>query len=354
MLDDEFSLIQYLNEKQHTSADPYQDVVVGIGDDAAVTNWPVGAQVVMTCDAMVEGVHFVRDWHELAAQAVGYKALASTISDIAAMGGVPKYVTVTLAVPKQTSRRWLRQMYDGMYQCANKYQVAIVGGDTVSTKGPLLVSLHAVGMIPAGQQPLCRSAAQDGDVVFITNELGVAAAGLHRLLSYDKAQDGTRGQRGERWLIGCARLTEAHLFPEPQCAAGRLFGESRLVHALNDISDGLASEAWELAEASKLGIVLERAKLPVHWALQMYADDAAVQRDAYEWMFYGGEDYQLVGTVAEANWSELEMMCSRHNLKITAIGRVSQAVEGVVLLEADGSQLPLAKKGYNHFADGVE
>jgi thiamine-monophosphate kinase len=209
-------------------------------------------------------------------------------------------------------------------------------------------------MIADGQQALCRSAAQDGDVLFITNELGVAAAGLHRLLTYDKAHDGTRGQRGERWLIGCSRLTETHLFPEPQCAAGRLFGESQLVHALNDISDGLASEAWEIAEASKLGIVLERAKLPVHWALQMYAQDDAVQRDLYEWMFYGGEDYQLVGTVAEANWSELELLCNRNNIKITAIGRVSQNVEGVMLLDADGSQQVLAKKGYNHFANGVE
>ncbi len=335
---DEFSLIRYLTEKRAPSSRNEEEheagVLVGIGDDAAVMDWPAGARLVMSCDAMVEHVHFSattsRPYH------IGYKAAASTISDIAAMGGAAKYVTVSLVLPARIEAEWLRAMYDGIFDCLHRYGVALVGGDTVSTRGDLAVSLTAVGMLPVGQEPLCRSAARAGDVVFLTNQVGLAAAGLHALLN---------GAQPEQ-------LMAEHMAPQPQMQAGALFGASGLVHALNDVSDGLASEAWEIAEASGAGLLLDERALPIAEALREYADLTGL--DPLPWMLYGGEDYQLIGTTSSAAWPALHRMCGEQGIAVCAIGTVSDAFVGVRLRFADGREQAIEKKGYNHFPDKAE
>lgn len=344
MAHDEFSLIRYLTEKLTDSAELSNDVLVGIGDDAAVMRWPATSALVMSCDTMVEHVHFSVQTSR--PYEIGYKAMASTISDIAAMGAIPKFVTVSLVLPAHAEPEWLRTMYDGLSMCANKYGVTIVGGDTVSTKGDLAVSLTAVGMLPNGQSALLRSAAQTGDIVFLTNTTGRSAAGLHYLLHHTFIQDDKQSSSAISTLI------QEHMAPEPQVTAGELFGTCGLVHALNDVSDGLASESWEIAEASQKGLLLHQHNLPLDEALCRYAE--SVNLNPLDWVLYGGEDYQLVGTVASANWLSFHSLCEQAGISISAIGEVTDTFVGVQLLSPTGVRLPIQKKGYNHFASGQE
>jgi thiamine-monophosphate kinase len=332
---DEFSLIRFLTEQQ-TDGAAAADVEVGIGDDAAVMRWG-GGRLVMTCDTMVEHVHFNARTMPMAA--VGWKALASTISDLAAMGAEAKFVTVALIVPPSFDPQALRSLYEGLYACAQQYGVAVVGGDTVSTRSDLAVSVTAVGCLPPDESPLLRAQAQAGDIVFVSGYPGCSGAGLHLLL--------TDPDRQTDFPALCA----AHQRPQPQLTLGRMFAQGGLVHSLNDISDGLASEAWELAEASNIGITLVSSKLPIHPELRTYCERSGLE--AAEFVLSGGEDYELVGTCAQADWPALQAQAAAAGLLLTAVGTASDSFAGVQWQEKpDGVAKRLAKKGYNHFGNG--
>lgn len=354
---DEFSLIRMLTEGREANGGEQvpdrpgladvgtnvadKDVLVGIGDDAAVMRWTDGERLVMTCDAMVERVHFHK--RTMSAHAVGYKALAGTISDLAAMGATGKFATVTLVVPREYSAEWLRECYDGLYACAQRYGIALVGGDTVATETDLVISVNAVGGLPAGEQALTRGRARPGDAVFVTGYPGLSGAGLHGLLARLKGTSADqKASADERMLV------EAHQYPQPQMLAGRLFAVSGLVRALNDVSDGVASEAWEIIEASAgCGMVLEEAWLPIHPVMASYGERVGV--NPLDWFLFGGEDYQLLGTVGEADWAELARLCAQQSIQIAKIGAVTDQAGVVNVRAPDGSLRPLAKRGYNHF-----
>lgn len=348
---DEFGLIRLLtasrghgiSEGTEKKEEEGTGVVVGIGDDAAVLDGRTGFQWVASCDTMVRDVHFKEETMRYAD--IGYKAMASNISDMAAMGAVPRFALVALTVPREETEEALRELYDGLYECAGRYGVAVVGGDTTSTPGGLMISITVLGEVEQGRAQL-RSAARPGDRVFITGPLGGSAAGLHLLLSREcSAYERSGLSEGERWLV------EAHQRPVPQVEAGRLLSTSGLGHALNDISDGLASEAWEIAEASGCLIELEEGKLPHAEALVRYAGEKGL--DPLELMLYGGEDYQLIGTVAGENEGRLLQLMVEAGLECYMIGQVAQAPAvagpGVVMRKKDGSRVALGKRGYNHF-----
>ncbi|MDF2964331.1 MAG: thiamine-monophosphate kinase, partial [Paenibacillus sp.] len=245
---DEFALIQWLTDgKQSRAFQQAGGVEAGIGDDAAVVNLTPGCQLVMTCDTMTETVHFknttMRDYD------IGYKAMASAVSDIAAMGAIPKYALVAVSFPQGTELARLEEMYQGLYDCANRWSVVITGGDTTSSSGGLTITVTVMGEVEKGKA-LLRSGAKPGDVLFATGLLGCSAAGLDYLLQ--------RGLPAERWSEQPADpdaelLIQAHCRPEPRIEEGQLLQQSGVCHALNDVSDGLASEAWEISEASGIG-----------------------------------------------------------------------------------------------------
>jgi thiamine-monophosphate kinase len=341
---DEFSLIRTLTERGQTPETmPSADVLVGIGDDAALMKWTDDCHMIMTCDTMVEHIHFAS--HTMSAHAVGYKALASTISDIAAMGGTPKFVTISLVIPRHQSQTWLSECYDGLYDCAARFGVSIVGGDTVATNGDLSISVTAVGAIANTRKPLTRAAAQVGDLVFVTDCVGLSTAGLDALQHRSKPNSDAERE----WLD---QLIRAHQYPQPQIKAGQIMASVDGVHALNDISDGLASEAWEIVEASQIGMDLISENLPIHPALAWYASERAAE--LLGWMLYGGEDYQLVGTVAPADWPELKRRCAAEGIDLYVIGTMSDVHQSVKMTDGNGSTQIIEKKGYNHFADGAE
>lgn len=351
---DEFALIRLLNrprQAEPAAGSGESGVVVGIGDDAAVLRPNDGVDLVVTCDTMVESTHFKPE--TMTHADIGYKAMTSNLSDIAAMGGVPRWAVVALAVPKGYSPEALLELYDGLYACASRYDTAVVGGDTTLSPAGLTITVTVIGEASRGRA-LLRSSAKPGDAVFVTGPLGDSAAGLHALLARGEPAGGT-----ELLPESVRSLAQAHRRPEPRLAAGRLLAASELEGrlSLNDISDGLASEAWELAEMSGVRIRLYRERIPISAALVDYA--ASVGVDPLEWALYGGEDYELVGTARPEAAEGLSRMFAQSGMSLYWIGEVLEAEAedandqggvGVLLETADGCETPIGKKGYNHFA----
>ncbi|KQN96149.1 thiamine-phosphate kinase [Paenibacillus sp. Leaf72] len=396
---DEFASISHWTAgRQSAEWQQQRGVTLGIGDDTAIIA-PAGMadeldgplELLMAVDTMVETVHF--NAYTMTDEDVGYKALAANVSDIAAMGGVPRHALVSVSVPAAYGPERIARLYDGLYACAADYGVAIVGGDTTSSPQHLVVAVTVTGAVEAGRA-LRRSGAKPGDAVVLTGAVGLSAAGLHLLLARKqerqeqaareavesgetgRASDasdasgtqpagdsqaassaGVSNQAQHEEVRGAAALIGAHCRPVPSVRAGRLLLERGSCNSLNDVSDGLASEAWEIAEASQCCLVLKEDMLPRSGSMAAYAADVGI--DPLEWMLYGGEDYVLLGTMEAADVQAAREAFHAEGLPFYIVGEVRQGAPSVVLepalsAKADGAAakgkcMPLAKRGYNHF-----
>lgn len=318
---DEFEWIDKISPKKHLQP----TLIEGIGDDAALIRPESGYDDILCVDTMVESIHFSRK--TMSPFHIGYKALAVNISDVAAMGGSPKFYLVSIAIPKGWAESELEDIYRGMAELAESYQIDLIGGDTVSTEGPLVVSVTVHGRVQQDRK-LLRKNARPGDVVFLTGPVGLSAAGLNSLLHDEESIE---------------RLIEAHQMPTPQVEAGLLLAESGYRIALNDISDGLASEANEIAEASNVHITLEEEWLPTIQELSSFTKEQVL-----EWMLYGGEDFQLIGTASAEDWHSLLKKFEGDGLPLYKIGTVSEGPTKVSLKNGN-EVIPIFKQGYNHF-----
>ena len=337
---DEFQLIQQLLRKQQ----PSSQVVVGPGDDAAVLRPRPGKDLVAACDAMVEGPHFTRQ--TMLPYDIGWKVMAANLSDLAAMAAEPRFALVTLGANEDWAVDELVELFGGLYDLAERYDVQVVGGDTVSSPGGLFVSVTLLGEVEKGCAWL-RSAAKAGDQVFVTGPLGGSAAGLHALLNPKMAEEWE--QKGDSGQL--ASIVQMHQRPLPQVEAGRVLAALPFCGALNDVSDGLASEVWEIAEASRVAVLIEEARLPIAESVRDFAQFCQVAPE--DWALYGGEDFQLVGTVPSGHWPALELAFRKRGLPLYRYGEVREGL-GVFLKRRDGSTVPIAKLGYNHFANKNE
>ncbi|NDI34715.1 thiamine-phosphate kinase [Chengkuizengella sediminis] len=336
---DEFALIQSLNYKKQSKHFQHKlGVINGIGDDAAVVQTRKGSQLVMSCDTMVETIHF--NSYTMLDEDVGYKALASNLSDVAAMGAVPKYALISLSIPKHYSTLRLKKIYKGLYACANQFEIAVIGGDTTKSPKHLNLSITVIGEVESNQA-LLRSNAKVNDLVFTTGYLGCSAAGLDYLLAAKQKQL-TLDQIPMNFRL----LVQEHRRPTPQIKAGRILSISKRCHSLNDVSDGLSSEAEEISEASNVGILLDEVKLPVHPKLKEYGHSTG--KNPIDWILYGGEDYQLLGTASKANVIELHSRFQQHGIPFFIIGEVVTQ-KGVQMKDRYGNIKKIHKKGYNHF-----
>lgn len=324
----EFGLIDLI--KENTINDS-KTVCRGIGDDAAVLNPTRDMLQLATADMLMEGVHFSLD--TISPRQLGFKALAVNISDIAAMGGLPRHALVCIALPEHTPVSFVEQLYAGMKDVAARYAVNIVGGDTISSPCGIVISVTVLGETEP-DRVIYRSGAQIGDLIVVSGTLGDSAGGLD-ILRHKPACDNKE------------RLMQAHFEPEPQIKLGRICSRYG-VHALNDISDGLASEINEICKASNRGAVIYKEKLPVSEELRVLALQTG--RVLTDYALYGGEDYQLVFTAHPDTVREIMEI----NIpgKLTVIGRITAPETGVLLIDELGSHVPLPAGGYNHFAGG--
>jgi len=333
----EFGLIELLADivnkstsASATSGSGYH-LLLGIGDDAAV--WRADASIQMaTTDTLVQDVHFTLDtatWEEL-----GWKALAINISDIAAMGGVPRYALVTLGLPSDTEVKDVAQLYRGMEEIAQRYDVAIVGGDIIGA--PLVIISVTVMGSATGEADyphniLTRAAAVVGDLIAVTGYLGTSAAGLQMLKSnmqFDK----------ETTFL----LRQAHLRPVPRVTEGQiLLAEGG--RAAIDISDGLVGDLAKMCQASGVGSRIGVDKVPVHPTVR-----AAFKDDCLKLALAGGEDYELLFTTRAELMDRVKGQIS---CPVTVIGEiVADTTSQVRLIDAEGKEIQLEKTGWDHFA----
>ncbi|MBR5319899.1 MAG: thiamine-phosphate kinase [Peptococcaceae bacterium] len=340
----EFGLIDLINIPAYAP----EQMVLGRGDDCAVLPFDAAQYQVLSCDLLVEDVHFIRK--RITPRQLGYKAVAVNLSDVAAMGGRPVHILLSLALPPDYTVEEWQAFYQGVDDICRKYQVNVIGGDTTSSRDKLAINVTVLGLVEKQYLHL-RSAAVPGDVVFVTGALGGSRAGLELILR-DLADEQDVMLR-DLSQYHKESLLQCHCQPEPCCeeiaVLNQLAGPD--LHALNDISDGLLSECSEIAEASGSSLVLRPEQVPVHESCAFLADRLGT--DGLRWAMSGGEDYQLVGTMAAERAEEIcAAYRSRTGKNISIVGFVEPG-SGVYLLQEEERKL-VKQRGYNHFEAAQE
>lgn len=306
-------------------------VVVGPGDDAAVIEPVRGALDVITTDVQVEGVHF--DHQFVPPDAIGHRALAVNLSDLAAMGATPRAVLLSLVLPDALDVAIVDGMLDGFLALAAEHHVTIVGGNISRSPGPMMVDVTAVGAVRP-RRLLTRAGARPGDAVYVTGTIGDAAVGWQVL------------QQGRLW---CAVCQERYLRPQPRVRAGTLLGRNRAASACMDTSDGLADAVRQLAEASQVGIALDARLLPMGDEVRRWhgAHGSSAIDSVVDTVLGGGEDYELLFTVRPAHQGRLrDVRRSLGGLPITRIGVTTKDRALSIRTEAGERELPF---GFDHF-----
>lgn len=313
----EFSLIkQFFVKKWKEDA----NIICGMGDDAAVVQLSAKHRLVTSVDTLVSGIHFYPD---MPPKALGYKVLAVNLSDLAAMGALPKWFTLALTIP-DVNQDWLEHFSLGLFACAKKFNVTLIGGDT--TRGPLSVTVQVLGELAEAVQPLLRSGAALGDGIYVSGYLGAAAAAVKQL-------------GGEGLLSVPQACEDALYYPKPQIALGQLLvGQAS---SAIDISDGLVADLNHILEQSQgLGAELWQDKLPIHPSLlSIYSEEKQL-----DCVLYGGEDYQLCFTLSDSASLDKKKLAQ---YGVVQIGQVSQQ-SGVFLVYRENKKT-LSIKGWQHF-----
>ncbi|MFY8298301.1 thiamine-phosphate kinase [Pseudoalteromonas sp. SS15] len=302
-----------------------RDVDLGIGDDCALVTIPEGCQLAVTTDTLVEGVHFFSD---ISPKALGHRILAVNLSDLAAMGAEPAWISIGLTLPN-VDETWLEQFTEGMHDIAEYYNVQLIGGDT--TQGPLTITVCAKGIVPKGKA-LTRSGAKVGDWLYVTGDLGDAALAIEA--------------RKQGW-----ELSEAHRayvqkkfdYPAPQVAAGQVL--RGLANSAIDISDGLLADLNHILTHSGVGATIHADKVPLSNALKNLPDEEVRLMLA---MAYG-DDYQLLFTVPDSNRVAVEKRLAEYGVTPTCIGQINANAGDVSLLYKD-KPWPFPATGFEHFS----
>ncbi len=308
----EFELIARLTKSLPTN----QNVVIGAGDDCAVLDFGLPDKwLLFKTDATVEGVHFTKDTPP---EKIGRKALARALSDIAAMAGTPTAALVTIALPQKFDVQFVEAIYTGMRALAQKLGVAIVGGETTANPERILISIALLGFVPRGKAVL-RSGAKTGDAIFVTAELGGSLAGKH-------------------------------LEFEPRLAEARWLAENFSIHAMIDLSDGLAGDLRHILKASHVGAELLKDAIPISRAAKLRAKESPSAKPPFVAALTEGEDFELLFTVAGVDAVKLLDAWKKQfpKLRLSCIGKIT-ADEGITIRDQTGAQ-PLAAHGYVHFA----
>ncbi len=325
----EFTLIERLREQLAPAVRSSTAVPLGIGDDAALWSPEPGYQVVVSTDALVEGVHFRLDWTDW--RSLGHKMLAVNISDIAAMGAVPSLATIVLGLTGDEAVVDLESLYQGANDIAAAYGVTIAGGDIVRSPGGIFLSVSLLGQVASGWA-VGRDGACEGDLVVVSGTLGASAAGMHLLAARSDAATADL-------------LVASHLRPVPRVALGSVMHESGVTAAM-DLSDGLLGDLRKILAASSVSAEIDLDLVPVLPAVRALFPDSWRNLATR-----GGEDYELLMTIPEHRYAELHRRAGDAGATVTVVGRVLQAVEGQPrVLLAHGEGLESETGAFDHFA----
>jgi len=320
---DEFTLIQQFFSAAQSRI--VQDgVILGIGDDAAIIKPAEGEELLFTTDTLIKGVHFPEQTDP---RAIGHKALAVNLSDIAAMTGQARWFTLALSLP-EADAAWLKAFSNGLFTLAKKFAVSLVGGDT--TRGPLSITLSVIGTIPE-KMAIRRSTASPGDAIYITGLPGMAALGLAAI-------------KGELTLsdIDQSNCLDKLNYPQPRLLEGHFL--RNYASSMIDVSDGLTADLGHIVQASGCGAVIDSVSLKnILPAVSGLSDERVI--DA---ALYGGDDYELLFTVPASEALKLEQSWPPLFSPLTQIGEITEG-EGILLRGSNDELLEIVTHGYNHF-----
>jgi thiamine-monophosphate kinase len=324
----EFGLIERIRSRK---TDHDEDLVVGIGDDCAVVRRGPVLEV-LTTDCLVEGTHFEQGW--LSMEDIGWKALAVNVSDVAAVGGLPKHALVTLFLPEDFTAKQVDDLYAGMEECGKVTGVSVVGGDIVRTVGPFAISVTLSGVCERDQLVL-RSGARQDDTIVVTGSLGQASVGMRLLHEGWSSGDPKAEECVKRFRRPAPRLTEA-----------RTIVQTLLPSSMIDISDGLLSDLWHVMDASGVGAVLDADSIPVGNCVMDYFEGD--REEALSQAVAGGEDYELLFTVSGRHSEQLAEVGRSLGVDLTSIGKITAKGTGV-RLAGEGGERELGRAGFDHF-----
>jgi thiamine-monophosphate kinase len=297
------------------------DVILGIGDDAALIESPINQELVITTDTLVSGVHFP---HDTLAENIGYKALAVNLSDLAAMGAEPRWITLILSIPS-ADKKWLTAFTKGLFELANQFNVQLIGGDL--TNGPLCITIQAIGVVPPGQA-LRRSGAKPGDFIYVTGSLGDAGLALSLINNLQNDENSPASNKLNR--------------PMPRVEAGLELRQ--LAHAAIDISDGFAADLSHILEQSKVGAQIQIDKIPLSEEIK----EKLAFEDAINFALTAGDDYELCFTIPPTKEEALQLAFQAINIPIIKVGIITSTL-GLEFLNKDGTTYHVNTTGYQHF-----
>ncbi len=329
----EFSLIKKYFARTYSR----DDIVLGSGDDAAIVKPPLHEELVFTIDTLVAGVHFPL---ETSAFDIGYKAIAVNLSDIAAMGAKPLWMTGTLTLPS-VDENWIAEFARGMFTLLDQHNVALIGGDL--TRGPTLtITFQAHGSVPAGKA-LRRDGAKVGDLIYVSGTLGDAGMGLQMLSSKDVGA--VREPPAGRSRAAPTSFLDRLNRPTPRIELGLLARD--YAHAAIDISDGFAQDLGHILQRSGVGAEVEINKLPLS-KIPPFVKGGRGDFSALQLALTAGDDYELCLTVPPTKAQAFETAAAQINCPITCIGKITNGNE-LILLDEKGERVDLDLRGYQHF-----
>lgn len=319
-------------------------LLVGIGDDAAVVEPERNRLEVLAVDAIVEGIHFDRRFTPPAA--IGHRALAVNLSDLAAMGAAPRLALLSLVLPADLPLDDFDALVSGLAALANRHKLHVVGGNLSRSPGPLMIDVTVMGTVKR-RQPLTRRGARPGDVLYVTGSIGGAAAGLD-MLRLPAGGAGDHPLPGGHLGLSCVNR---YLYPEPRVHLGLTLGRNRAASACMDLSDGLADGVLQMAEASGVGIIVEADRLPIDPAARAWFDARpSAGCDAVTRAITGGDDYELLFTVPPRRHGRLRGAGGRADVVLTRIGVCTGPPDVLLRRSLGGSSKdePIPS-GYKHF-----
>lgn len=307
-----------------------RSIILGIGDDAAIIMPSHKKSLLFSTDTLREDIHFKRRYCTF--YDIGWKAVAVSISDIAAMGGMPRYLLLSIALPYKTSVRDFDRLFDGVADITDRYNVSLIGGNVSRSMGGVTIDTTVIGEL-TGKPGLLRSGALVGDLIYVTGRIGNSAIGLSLLKSSSN--------------FNSAPFVSYHLRPEPRVREGTILATNRLPTAMIDISDGLLSDLGHICEESKAGACIYGNLIPAP-----EVPDRLKKRLAKAPLFYalyGGEDYELLFSVKRKDKGRLERVCKMEGLDVTFIGEIVPRERGIRIVDEKGVERIVHPEGYNHF-----
>ncbi len=325
----EKQFISYIRQKSPVLNN---NVIKSIGDDSAVIKYNSNKYFLITTDALCENNHFSRKYFY--PEEIGAKAMAVNISDICAMGGIPKHCLVTIGFHKREKQEFINRIYSSLISYSNNYGVDLIGGDTVSSNS-LFISVVLIGVVDK-KNILYRNGAKPGDIIYVTGLLGDSGAGLDVLL-----KKGRKNLKSFEYFP-----VRKHLVPTPKYMEARILSDSKLVNSCIDISDGLVNDLINITNESVCGAEIYADMIPFSSSVTNVAKE--FKKDPLDYALYGGEDYELLFTVSPKNNKRFIDYIKKAGLNVFEIGKITRKKE-LILVKQNKKTKPQLNKIYNHF-----